>query len=400
MYKRAALLLAAMTMLWSSVASAQSTQPRATAYLVTSYGARCDGVTDDSRAIQATLTLAAANCTYSTNFAAYTPVVAFPFGGVCKVNTGLVRSNCVSIEGNQTTLNMSKLSPSSGTGMTVALPATQSADSQNGEGGIYVQNLQMNGPGANSIGIQLNAQGGVYRNVGIYNFGSGIKVGNNAFLHYFDNVSITNYSVAGFSCPAGLNNAGENERWSGGGIYNGFNGAAAIDNQGCEFNGFGLSIDFPSGAFVKNATGSAQSTASTKLTDFHLERNSDPADPVIDIGGGSGSAGACNTWSNVILTNGAIINDSGGTVPNSLAIVRNNAMPCNGQAGEGGWVMVQNTQIAGWNVVGPCAVSDARDINATCVMGINANMVELKDLANGAGAGIAFMNAGPASSSN
>jgi hypothetical protein len=388
------ILAAMMVLSAASIASAQSKLPRTTPYLVTSYGAKCDDATDDTRAIQTALNTAAANCTYSTSFATYTPVVSFPYGGVCKVNSGLTRSNCVNIDGNQTTLDFSRLSPT-GTAITVVIPSSQSANSQNGEGVIYIDNLHMNGSGANSIGIQLNAAGGVYRNVDIYNFGSGIKVGNNAFLHLFDNVSITSYGVAGFSCPGLLNNGGENERWTGGGIYNGFSGAAAIDNQGCEFNGVGLSIDFPSGPFVKNATGSAQSTASTKLTNFHMERNSNPAVPAIDIGGGSGSAGACNTWSHVVLSNGAIINNSAGTVPNSLAIVRNNAVACNGQSGQGAWAVVEDTHIAGWNPSGPCTVYDSRDMNATCVTGSNSGVVKLKDVANGASAGLAFLNAGP-----
>jgi hypothetical protein len=387
-------LLIAIATIWAFSASAQVNQLHATPYLVTSYGAKCNDVSDDSAAIQAALNTAAATCTYTNGFATYTPVVSFPYGAVCKIRTGLTRSNCVSVEGNQTTLDFSNLSQK-GTGMTVVVPTTQSGKSQNGEGGIYVQNLHLNGPGGGSIGIQLNAAGGVYRNVDVYNFGSGIQIGNNAFVHLFDNVSITNYGVAGFSCPAGLSDSGENERWSGGGIYNGFSGAAAIDNQGCEFNGVDLSIDFPSGPFIKNATGSAQSTASTKLTNFHMERNSDPADPAIDMGGGSPTAGACNTWSHVILSDGAILNDSGGTTPNSLAIVRNNAMPCNGQAGQGGWLVINDVQIAGWNAAGPCIVYDSEDMDATCVIGTNAGVVKLTDIADGAGAGEAFLKAGP-----
>jgi hypothetical protein len=83
------------------------------------------------------------------------------------------------------------------------------------------------------------------------------------------------------------------------------------------------------------------------------------------MGRGSDTLSPCNTWSQVVLVDDATINASGGTIPNSLAIVRNNAIPTGNQAGPDGWVIIQDVHGAWWNTSGYCAVHDPRDMNAT-----------------------------------
>jgi hypothetical protein len=245
------------------------------------YGAKGDG-NDNAPALQRA-------------FNARLPIITFPAGVTFKANSGLIRTNVTSIAGNNATLDFS------GAPQKTALLTTIAP-----KGASYVEHLNLIGPGGTSTGLQTNTAGPTYRDVNIWRVGVGAAIGSNDYLVFYDNVNVTDYYVAGFSCPTGLTNAGENVRWSSGGIYNGHNNAPAIDNQRCELNGFGLSIDSPGGSFIKNATegwcGPSQGVAVTQLSNYHLETAGGAPNgyPVIDVGAGAAHAGggmAGREWS-------------------------------------------------------------------------------------------------------
>jgi hypothetical protein len=287
------------------------------AFVVTRFGAKCDGITDDTRAFQAALDAAGARCEAR---GAYVRVgfqtVVVPDGAICKVNGGLTdrRSDCVGIASYAgATIDFSGLVR----GQT-ALTLKHMAYGAYSGNVVRFENIQMIGPGRESktIAIASETPSTTFRQYNIVGFGHGYEVHNGSWLNHFVNTSISDCDV-GLYCGSGLKDAGEQISFEAGAL---FNSAHAIENDSCEFNITDSSLDEFTGAAVINGGGS------TRLNSDHIEYvNSTTGEPLVV------SSKACNAWGSITMEGGQIQFDH--TAPKALA--RNDGGP--GPCGGGGW---------------------------------------------------------------
>jgi hypothetical protein len=286
-------------------------------FVVTRFGAKCDGVTDDRAAFQKTFDAAGAGCkTHGAYVSGGFQTVVVPDGAVCKVNGGLVdhRSDCVGISSHAgATIDFGGLA-SGGTALTLKHLAH---GAYSGSVARF-ENIQMIGPGraTNTVGIASETPNTTYRQFNIVGFGHGYEVHSGSWLNHFVNTSISECGV-GLYCGSGLKDAGEQISFEAGTVFNSNQG---IQNDSCEFNISDSSLDEFSGPAVVNGGGS------TRLNSDHIEYvNSTTAEPLVV------SSKACNAWGGIIMQGGQIQFDH--MPPKALA--RNDGGP--GPCGGGGW---------------------------------------------------------------
>jgi hypothetical protein len=286
-------------------------------FVVTRFGAKCDGITDDTTAFQRALDAAGARCqTRGAYVGAGFQTVVLPDGAVCKVNGGLIdrRSDCVGIASYAgATIDFGNLA-SGGTALTLKHLA-YGAYSGNV---ARFENIQMIGPGraTNTVAIASETPSTTYRQYNIVGFGHGYEVRSGSWLNHFVNTSISACGVDLY-CGGGLKDAGEQISFEGGTLFNSTQG---IENDSCEFNISDSSLDEFTGPAVVNGGGA------TRLNSDHIEYvNSTTAEPLVV------SSRACNAWGGIIMQGGQIQFDH--TAPTALA--RNDGGP--GPCGGGGW---------------------------------------------------------------
>ena len=328
--------------------------------MVTRFGARCDGHTDDTRAFQAALNAAGAGCAASKGYldSGYQTVLV-PDGVRCRLNSGLVdiRSDCVGISSYAgATLDFSGL-PDGQTALTLR-PLVYGAYTGNL---ARFENIQMVGPGRSSgtVAIASSTPMTTYRQYNIHGFGYGYEVSSGSWLNHFANTSIWDCRIDLY-CGGGLKDAGEQITFEAGVL---FNSDQAIENDACEFNITDSALDGLSGPAVVNGGGS------TRLIGDHIEYMNTVTAPLVV------SKKACNAFGSITMEGGQIQFDH--AKPQALA--RNDGGP--GPCGGGGWgsyIRLSNVFLA--NVP---TVSNG----APVVTGSNSSQIVICHATNGAGGG-------------
>jgi hypothetical protein len=285
-------------------------------YLVTRFGARCDGVSDDSAAFQSALDAAGAGCRADGAFAvAGFATVTVPDGARCRLSRGLVdaKSDCVGLASDAgATLDFS--------GMTRGTALTLKHLAYGAYAGNVTRfsNLQIIGPGGSTatVGIASETPNTVYSQLNIHGFGHGYEVHSGSWLNHFENSSISYCGVALY-CGHGLKDAGEQISFEAGSL---FNSNRAVENDSCEFNITDSSLDESGGPTVVNGGGS------TRLTSDHIEYVNNTASAPLVV-----TSQACNAWGSITMEGGQIQFDK--TAPKALASNDGGPGPCGG----GGW---------------------------------------------------------------
>lgn len=287
------------------------------AFVVTRFGAKCDGVTDDTRPFQAALDAAAAGCeTHGAYVRSGFQTVLIPDGSVCKVNRPLTNrsSDCVGVSSYAgATIDFSDLAK----GETALTLKHLAYGAYSGNIARY-ENIQMIGPGrkSNTVGIASETPNTTFRQYNITGFGHGYEVRSGSWLNHFVNTSISDCH-ADLYCDSGLKDAGEQISFDAGTLFNSDRG---VENYGCEFNISNSSLDEFNGPAVLNGGGS------TRLNSDHIEYvNKTTSEPLMV------SSRACNAWGSITMQGGQIQFDH--TPPKALA--RNDGGP--GPCGGGGW---------------------------------------------------------------
>ncbi len=184
------------------------------------YGAKCNGLTDDLKALQR------AAMALNGNGMIHVPGRVAP----CNLNSTLMLPRGITIEGDG--INVSVLRCIDPIKACIVF-----ADHGGGslprimQGGL--RDLTLSGNGTSSVGVYLGGDpAGIVsprdwfgddiaiQNVEVTGFGNNIQLGNNSFLETFGNVLIYSAVRHGFFEPAGIGNAGENVRFFGGQFNN------------------------------------------------------------------------------------------------------------------------------------------------------------------------------------
>jgi hypothetical protein len=330
-------------------------------FVVTRFGARCDGVADDSGAFQAALDAAGVRC---QQHGAYVmsgfATVIVPDGARCRINRGLTdsRSDCVGITSDAgATLDFTKLGHD-GTALTLKHLA------YGGYSGNVsrFEHIQMVGPGrtSNTTAIASETPNLTFRQFNIHGFGNGYAVHSGSWLNHFENSAISDCAVDLY-CGNGLKDAGEQISFEAGTL---FNSGTAIENHSCEFNITDSSLDEFSGPAVVNGGGS------TRLTSDHIEYvNSTVSAPLVV------TKQACNAWGSITMQGGQIQFDH--APPKALASNDGGSGPCGG-GGLGSYIQIRNVFLA--NI--------PMDSNgAPVVSGTNASQIAVCQATKGDGGG-------------
>lgn len=296
---------------------AQTSGVRQEVFSVTRFGAKCDGITDDTKAFQVALNAAGATC---RSRGAYVisgfRTVLVPDGALCRLNGPLIdaRSDCVGISSySGGTLDFKGLA-SGKTALTLE-PLNYGAYSGNI---ARFENIQMIGPGPKTatVGIASATPHTTYRQYNIHGFGHGYEVRSGSWLNHFVNVSISDCAVDLY-CGSGLKDAGEEISFEGGAL---FNSGQGIENDSCEFNISDSSLDEFNGPAVINGGGS------TRLNSVHIEYVNSSTNAPLMV-----SSKACNAWGSITMDGGQIQFDH--APPQALAWNDGGPGPCGG----GGW---------------------------------------------------------------
>jgi hypothetical protein len=327
----------------------------ASGILVTAQGAKCDGITDDSGAIQEAISLAGARCTSDGSHQMHNQsYIELPSGSTCKINSGLVfDAACVGLVSNGATVDASGLSSGAAISVNSSQPQSPFGENVPPWSGVHVI-----GPGAstNTIGVLVQAGAVIFDKLNISNFGVGVQFGGYAFLDRFEAPMIFNCTTA-VNFPTGASgSAGENITFEGGSI---FGSQIGFKNNGGELNIRSMSIDGLSDAAIENLDGAV------RVSDTHIEYFAPIQTSPLEIEGG------CNAWTFIDLSGGLIQSDTGVTNVRSTIDVR----PPSICGGFGPWVRVDKVFLAGLNPAPGCA----RGAGSTCVTGTSP--------ANGTGIG-------------
>jgi hypothetical protein len=331
------------------------------AFLVTRFGAKCDGNTDDTRAFQAALNAAGAGCGAGKGYldSGYQTVLV-PDGARCRLNSGLInnRSDCVGISSYAGgVLDFSGL-PHGQTALTLK-PLIYGAYTGNV---ARFENIQMIGPGRSSgtVGIASSTATTTYRQYNIHGFGHGYEVHSGSWLNHFMNTSIWDCRTDLY-CGSSLKDAGEQISFEAGTLFNSDQG---IENDSCEFTITDSSLDEFTGPAVVNGGGT------TRLTSDHIEYvNSTTGAPLVVTNK------ACNAWGSITMEGGQIQFDH--AKPQALA--RNDGGP--GPCGGGGWgsyIRLNNVFLG--NI-------PTEPNGAPVVTGSNSSQIAICHATNGAGGG-------------
>jgi hypothetical protein len=285
-------------------------------FLVTRFGARCDGISDDGAAFQSALDAAGAGCRANGAFVVSGfATVIIPDGARCRISRGLIdtKSDCVGIASEAgATLDFSGMI--GGTALSLR-PLAYGAYAGNL---TRFSNLQIIGPGSSTdtVGIASATPNTVYSQLNIHGFGRGYEVRSGSWLNHFENSAIS-YSGVALYCGHGLKDAGEQISFDAGSL---FNNGAAVENGSCEFNISDSSLDESAGPTVINSGGS------TRLNSDHIEYVNNTASAALVV-----TSQACNAWSSITMEGGQIQFDK--TAPRALASNDGGPGPCGG----GGW---------------------------------------------------------------
>lgn len=330
-------------------------------FVVTRFGAKCDGITDDTKAFQAAFDVAGAGCSAARGFLSrgYQTVVV-PNGAICKINRGLTnsRADCVGLSSYAgATLDFSGLL-SGDTAITLK-PIVQGAYTGNVP---RFENIQMIGPGRNSdtVGLASATPSTTYRQYNIHGFGHGYEVRSGSWLNHFVNTSIWDSHVDLY-CGSGLKNAGENISFDAGVL---FNSDRAIENKSCDFKITNSSLDEINGPAVVNGGGAVQ------LTSVLIEYvNGTATAPLVNTSEG------CNAWSSITMQDGRIQFDH--APPKALASNDGGPGPCGG-GGWGSYIRLNNVFLGNIPTNGK---------GVPVVTGSNSSQIAVCHATNGAGGG-------------
>jgi hypothetical protein len=312
---------------------------------VTSQGAKCDGVTDDSAALQAAINVADASCwSDATHQMRNQSYIELPTGSTCKINSGLTfDSACVGLVSNGATLDASGIASGPAILVSTSQPQTPFAENVPPWESVHVI-----GPGAstNTIGILVQAGGVAFDKLNVSNFGVGVEFGGTAFLDRFESTMIGNCGTA-VNFPSGSSGlTGENITFNGGSIYG---AQIGFQNNGAELNIENMSIDGLSDAAIENLAGAV------RATNTHIEYFSPIRTSPLEIENG------CNAWTFIDFNGGVIQNDSSGTNVRSTVDIN----PSGICGGSGPWVNLQQVFFAGLNPSPGCS----KGTGSTCVTG-------------------------------
>jgi hypothetical protein len=329
-------------------------------FLVTRFGAKCDGATNDARAFQTALDAAGARCSAAKGYLAsgYQTVVV-PDGARCKLDFGLIdkRSDCVGISSYAgATLDFSGLT----NGQTALTLKPRVYGAYTGNVARF-ENIQLIGPGraSDSVGIASSTPMTTFRQYNLHGFGHGYEVRSGSWLNHFVNTSIWDCHIDLY-CGGGLKDAGEQISFEAGVL---FNSDEAIENNQCEFNVTDSSMDGLRGPAVVNGGGS------TRLIGDHIEYMNTVEAPLLV------TRKACNAWGSLTMEGGQIQFDR--AKPQALA--RNDGLP--GPCGGGGW----GSYIRLNNVFLGNVPTDSK--GAPLVTGANLGQIAICHATNGAGGG-------------
>lgn len=294
-------------------------------FVVTRFGARCDGIADDSGAFQAAFDAAGIRCQqHGAYVVSGFATVIVPDGSICRINRGLLdsKSDCVGIASHAgATLDFTGLA-----GGSTALTLKHLAYGAYSGNIPRFENIQMIGPGraSNTSAIASETPNTIYRQFNIHGFGHGYEVHSGSWLNHFENTAISDSGVDLY-CGNGLTNAGEQISFEAGTL---FNSGTAIENHSCEFNITNSSLDEFSGPAVVNGGGS------TRLTSDHIEYvNSTARAPLVV------TKQACNAWGSITMQGGQIQFDH--EPPRALASNDGGSGPCGG-GGLGSYIQIRN----------------------------------------------------------
>lgn len=317
----------------------------ASGILVTGHGAKCDGITDDSGAIQAAISVAGAQCSSDGSHQMHNQsYIELPSGSTCKIDGGLqFDAACVGLVSNGATLDATALSSGAAISVNTSQPQSPFGENVPPWDGVHVI-----GPGAstNTIGVLVQAGAVVFDKLNVSNFGVGVQFGGYAFLDRFEAPMIFNCTTA-VNFPSGSSgNAGENITFEGGSI---FGAQVGFKNNGAELNIEGMSIDGLSDAAIVNLDGAV------RVYNTHIEYFGPIKTSPLEIEGG------CNAWTFIDLSGGLIQSDTATTNVRSTIDIE----PSSICGGSGPWVSLQKVFFAGLNPGPGCA----KGAGCTCVTG-------------------------------
>jgi hypothetical protein len=307
------------------LATADAASITQSAFAVTAFGARCDGIHDDTRAFQRTLDAAGTKCrAFGAYVVAGFGVVLVPDGVICKLTGPLTnsKSDCVGISSYAgASLDFRGLARGE-TAFTLN-PLAYGAYAGNVP---RYENIQLIGPGRTSgtVGIASSTPNTSFRQYNIHGFGHAYEVRSGSWVNHFTNVSISDSDIDLY-CGKGLNNAGEQISFEGGTLYNSGQG---IENDSCEFNLSDSSLDEFTGPAVVNGGGS------TRLVSDHIEYVNATAQAPLMV-----SRGACNAYGSITVNGGQIQFDH--APPEALAWDDGGSGPCGG-GGLGSYISIRN----------------------------------------------------------
>ena len=230
---------------------------------VKDYGAKGDGVTDDAAAFTSAL------ASVSTRGVVLVPEGTYKLNSPLTINVTKVRMSgwnakldFSGLATNQTAITVT------GTGGGAGTPYYQA------DGGLSGLQIQGPGPSGTSVGIYIHTAvepGPSHikiENCNLYDWGYGVKYGDNAYLTTFDNVDIHNCDV-GVWLPAAIVNSGEAVRFIGGVIYNNVTYAIKQESINAFLKLIGTSIDY-------NGAGLYLDQGRADLLGAHFESDAQP----------------------------------------------------------------------------------------------------------------------------